>query len=62
MTEAHSLDYNFIENQIKQNDSDFNFVSVNPVSQELDGIEIIVQMAKTGKVNPWNIDIVDITI
>ncbi|MBR1754097.1 segregation/condensation protein A [bacterium] len=28
---------------------------------ELDGIEILVSMAKTGKINPWNIDIVDIT-
>lgn len=35
--------------------------SVNPVTQELDGIEILVSMAKTGKINPWNIDIVDIT-
>src|SRR5574344_2145490 len=31
------------------------------VEQELDGIEILVNMAKTGKVDPWNIDIVDIT-
>ena len=28
---------------------------------ELDGIEILVDMAKHGKVDPWNIDIVDIT-
>jgi segregation and condensation protein A len=40
---------------------DYDFVSVNPATQELDGIEILVSMAKTGKVNPWNIDIVDIT-
>ena len=40
---------------------DYNFVSTNPANQELDGIEILVSMAKTGKVNPWNIDIVDIT-
>jgi len=40
---------------------DYNFVSVNPLTQEMDGIEILVSMAKTGKVNPWNIDIVDIT-
>jgi segregation and condensation protein A len=31
------------------------------VEKELDGIEILVNMAKTGKVDPWNIDIVDIT-
>src|SRR5574344_1647166 len=29
--------------------------------KELDGIKILVDMAKTGKVDPWNIDIVDIT-
>lgn len=28
---------------------------------EADGIEILVNMAKNGKVDPWNIDIVDIT-
>ncbi|EKE02419.1 MAG: hypothetical protein ACD_20C00391G0013 [uncultured bacterium] len=26
-----------------------------------DGIEILVEMAKTGKIDPWNIDIVDVT-
>lgn len=40
---------------------DLNFVSVNPVTQESDGIEILVSLAKSGKVDPWNIDIVDIT-
>lgn len=60
MTEAHSLDYNPIVAE-KQDGNDFNFVSENPVNQELDGIEILVSMAKTGKVNPWSIDIVDIT-
>lgn len=35
--------------------------TLNPVTQELDGIEILVSLAKTGKVDPWNIDIVDIT-
>ena len=28
---------------------------------QVDGIEILVNMAKTGKVDPWNVDIVDIT-
>jgi len=27
---------------------------------ELDGIEVLVQMAKQGKIDPWNIDIADI--
>lgn len=35
--------------------------TLNPVTQELDGIEILVSLAKTGKVDPWNIDIVDVT-
>jgi len=63
MAEAHSIDYNTINSAQKgQTDNDFDFVStVNPVTQESDGIEILVSMAKTGKVNPWNIDIVDIT-
>ena len=43
------------------NSQDFDFATANPVNQEMDGIEIIVSMAKTGKVNPWSIDIVDIT-
>jgi len=63
MAEAHSIDYNTIDAAQKgQTDNNFDFVSsVNPVTQESDGIEILVSMAKTGKVNPWNIDIVDIT-
>lgn len=62
MSEAHSLDYNLINSpQQGQTDNNFDFVSVNPLTQEMDGIEILVSMAKTGKVNPWNIDIVDIT-
>ena len=27
---------------------------------EVDGIEILVNMAKQGKINPWNVDIVDV--
>lgn len=60
MTEA--IDYNSINSiQKGQTDANYDFVSLNPVTQEFDGIEILVSMAKTGKVNPWNIDIVDIT-
>lgn len=29
-------------------------------SDELDGIEVLVQMARQGKIDPWNIDIADI--
>ncbi|MCQ2790140.1 MAG: segregation/condensation protein A, partial [bacterium] len=38
-----------------------DFASVNPTSQEMDAVEILVSMAKTGKINPWSVDIVDIT-
>ena len=41
--------------------SQMDFISVNPTAMESDGIGIIVQMAKNGKIDPWNIDIVDIT-
>ena len=27
----------------------------------VDGIEMLVDMAKSGKIDPWNIDIVDVT-
>lgn len=60
MTEAHSINYSQKLEQ-EQSDADFNFTSASSVTQELDGIEILVSMAKTGKINPWNIDIVDIT-
>jgi segregation and condensation protein A len=62
MSEAHSIDYNLINSsQQGQVDNNFDFSSINPVSKEMDGIEILVNMAKTGKISPWNIDIVDIT-
>ena len=39
----------------------FNIDSVlDSPSDELDGIEVLVQMAKQGKIDPWNIDIADI--
>jgi len=62
MSEAHSIDYNLISPiQQGQVDNNFDFISLNPISQEMDGIEILVSMARTGKISPWNIDIVDIT-
>lgn len=61
VTEA--INYNLIDSNSSkvQTDNNFDFVSVNPLTQESDGIEILVSLAKTGKVDPWNIDIVDIT-
>ncbi len=39
--------------------------SVNEVKKDIadqvDGIEILVNMAKSGKIDPWNVDIVDVT-
>lgn len=41
---------------------DFEFISKNnSLSHETDAVEILVNMAKTGKIDPWNIDISDIT-
>ncbi len=40
---------------------DLEFNNINPDNKEVDGIEILVQMAKQGKIDPWNIDIIDVT-
>ncbi len=44
-----------------QNDLELSpdIISDSP-QEETDGIEILVQMAKQGKIDPWNIDIADI--
>lgn len=64
------MDSNTAENfYIKENTENFEkefgdnveLLSINTPSEQLDGIEIIVSMAKNGKIDPWNIDIVDIT-
>ena len=31
------------------------------ITDQVDGIEILVGMAKSGKIDPWNVDIVDVT-
>lgn len=64
------MDVNTAENfYMQENTEIFNkdfgenveMVSLSAPSEQLDGIEIIVSMAKNGKIDPWNIDIVDIT-
>ena len=35
--------------------------NVNINNTEVDGIEILVNMAKQGKIDPWNVDIVEVT-
>lgn len=56
---SEAIDYNLMN--MNSQPQGIDFATINPVTQELDGIEILVSMAKTGKINPWNIDIVDIT-
>ena len=48
-TESYTKDLGFSPDSILDSPSD-----------ELDGIEVLVQMAKQGKIDPWNIDIADI--
>ncbi|MBP3821160.1 segregation/condensation protein A [bacterium] len=36
-------------------------LSIYNHSEDADGIGILVEMAKSGKIDPWNIDIVDVT-
>lgn len=38
----------------------YDFDAIKDPNEELDGIEVLVQMAKLGKLDPWNIDISDI--
>jgi len=40
-------------------DAEFEFIS-QPRDREMDAIEILVDLAKSGKIDPWNIDIVDV--
>ena len=52
IAEVQSLDAAFGEGQ-------FEMIS-QPKDKEMDAIEILVDLAKCGKIDPWNIDIVDI--
>ena len=40
---------------------DLNLNNITNENNEVDGIEILVHMARQGKIDPWNIDIIDIT-
>lgn len=63
MIEKNTADSFYIQenNSSKEFGNNVEMISINNASEQLDGIEILVSMAKTGKVDPWNIDIVDIT-
>ncbi len=53
----------YIQSSTKSYTKDLGFNPddiLNKPSEELDGIEVLVQMAKQGKIDPWNIDIADI--
>lgn len=61
----HSFDDSHVSYVSKAKVSDITddgeAVTQNPVTAHADGVEILVQMAKSGKIDPWNVDIVDIT-
>ena len=44
-----------------KNMDDLSMVSTIEAGEQVDGIEILVGMAKSGKIDPWNVDIVDVT-
>ena len=47
---------------VANNTENFNLQQENFVREaEVDGIEILVNMAKQGKIDPWNVNIVDVT-
>ncbi len=53
----------YIQSSTKSYEKDLGFNPdsiLDTPSDELDGIEVLVQMAKQGKIDPWNIDIADI--
>ena len=55
----------YIQSSTKSYENDLGFtpdsiLDSDSPEQELDGIEVLVQMAKQGKIDPWNIDIADI--
>ena len=43
------------------NTKDLNNVLFEGYEQSSDGIGILVELVKSGKIDPWNIDIVDVT-
>ena len=38
-----------------------DIINQNTLQTEIDGIEILVDLAKHGKIDPWNVDIVEVT-
>ena len=50
----------FYIKQKNHSKEEFDYDDFNSPSDELDGIDVLVQMAKQGKINPWDIDIADV--
>lgn len=65
-----STELTSIENFYSTNPADFNDISYEMISsskqtfnnggREIDGIEILYNMARAGKIDPWNIDLSDL--
>lgn len=49
-----------VSESIKNMDN-LSMVSSIEAGEQVDGIEILVSMAKSGKIDPWNVDIIDVT-
>ena len=43
------------------NYENFNIIQEHDTLHKSEGIGILVDMARSGKIDPWNIDIVDVT-
>ncbi len=65
MLDANNAEIFYMQEATNSIDKEFGanieMISTNTPNEQLDGIEILVSMAKHGKIDPWNIDIVDIT-
>lgn len=64
MLDANTANFYMPENTNslpKEFGTNIEMISTNTPNEQLDGIEILVSMARNGKIDPWNIDIVDIT-
>lgn len=66
-TAESNLNHDFYTSEVSSAADGFDALSmisepaVQMPQEQVDGIEILVNMAKTGKVDPWNVDIVDVT-
>lgn len=52
---------NFYKTDNPMPETEENIFDIDTPDEALDGIALLVSMAKSGKIDPWNIDIVDVT-